>query len=132
MVKYLVALFFVLVFGIGLPTALAATTGYAWGENIGWINFGPASTSVQVTTSGLTGYAWSVNYGWINLNPASSGVKNDGSGNLSGSAWGEQTGYINFSGVTISSSGTFTGQASGTITGRVNFSCDHCNVMTTD
>lgn len=131
--KYLfAAVFCVLIFGIGLPIALAATTGYAWGENIGWINFGPASTSVQVTTSGLTGYAWSANYGWINLSPASSGVKNDGSGNLSGSAWGEQTGYIDFSGVVISSSGTFTGQASGTIAGRINFSCDHCNVVTTD
>ncbi|MCX6721375.1 MAG: hypothetical protein NT026_02110 [Candidatus Staskawiczbacteria bacterium] len=42
---------------------------------------------------------------------------------LSGSAWGENTGWIDFSGVTINSSGQFTGTAEGDIVGTVNFDC---------
>ena len=52
-------------------------SGYAWGENTGWINFGPFSTpgisTVKIDTIngnlggtlGNAGYAWSQNYGWI-------------------------------------------------------------------
>jgi hypothetical protein len=117
------------------PTLASAGTinptyKYAWGENIGWVNFGATNGNVQVTDSGLTGYAWSQNYGWINLNPTNSGVKNDGNGNLSGYAWGQQLGYINFSGVVINSSGVFTGQAYGTVSGRISFDCTNCRVMT--
>ena len=55
--------------------------GYAWGENVGWINFGAmkvdgtcdlASTKPRVrvfvdspTTAKLQGYAWGENIGWI-------------------------------------------------------------------
>jgi hypothetical protein len=45
-------------------------SGYAWGENAGWINFGPflnsATQEVVIGSDGkFNGYAWSQNYGWI-------------------------------------------------------------------
>ena len=100
---------------------------YAWGENIGWINFGCSNCNVQVTDSGITGYAWSPDYGWINLNPTTAGVKNDGKGNLSGYAWGRQLGWINFSGVTINN-GEFSGYA--TVlndSSKISFNCSNNN-----
>ena len=39
---------------------------YAWGENVGWINFEPSSsTGVTVTDTAMNGYAWGENIGWI-------------------------------------------------------------------
>lgn len=108
-----------------------ATNKYAWGPQIGWINFGATNGNVHITNSGLTGYAWSQNYGWINLNPSQGGVKNDGSGNLSGTAWGETIGYVDFGGVKINSSGKFTGAAASASLGAINFDCSNC-VVTTD
>ncbi|MBU1196817.1 MAG: hypothetical protein KKE62_14585 [Proteobacteria bacterium] len=71
---------------------------YAWGENIGWINFNPGyGPGVTVTSTQLTGYAWGENIGWINMNPVYGGVFHDGVGNLSGYAWGENIGWISFS-----------------------------------
>ena len=71
---------------------------YAYGENVGWINFLPLfGPGVTVTDSTVTGYAWGENIGWINLNPHTGGVTNDGEGNLSGYAWGENVGWISFS-----------------------------------
>src|SRR5437660_6460285 len=98
------------------------TSKYAWGENIGWLNFGTPGGNVHITNTALTGYVWTENYGWINLSPTGSGVKNDGHGNLSGSAWSEQLGYIDFSGVKISS-GVFTGTATGALIGKITFDC---------
>ena len=107
-----------------------ATYKYAWGGNIGWINFGVSAGNVHITDSALTGYAWSDNYGWINLAPTTSGVKNNNEGALSGYAWGANLGWIDFSGVTINSSGVFAGSASGTVSGRVSFDCANCAVKT--
>ncbi len=40
--------------------------GYAWSENIGWIDFAPVSGGVSSDSNGfLTGYVWSENIGWI-------------------------------------------------------------------
>src|SRR3989338_1774900 len=64
----------------------------AWGENIGWVNFGCDNCNVHVTDTALSGYALSETVGWINLED----VVNDGQGNLSGLAWGEKIGYIKF------------------------------------
>ena len=61
--------------------AIDSTYKYAWGKNIGWINFGASNGNVSITDSALTGYAWSDNYGWINLNPTNSGVTNNAEGN---------------------------------------------------
>ena len=98
---------------------------YAWGEKIGWINFGTNNGSIHITDSQITGYAWSENYGWINLQPSSFGVTNNGNGGLAGFAWGEQIGYLDFSGVTIDSSGNFHGYADSDTFGRVSFNCEN-------
>jgi len=109
-----------------------STYSWAWGENIGWLNFGWGCPhcNVHITDSAITGYVWNENYGWINLNPSFGGVKNNAEGTLSGYAWGESTGWINFSGVTINSSGVFGGTASGDITGTISFTCNNCGVTT--
>jgi len=122
--------FCLLVFLVLSKISYASTTGYAWGENIGWINFGCSGCNVIVQDDKITGYAWSENYGWINLNPTYGGIKNDGKGNLSGYAWGENLGWINFDGVYIDSNGIFHGIAYGEISGRINFDCPHCLVRT--
>lgn len=99
---------------------------YAWGENVGWINFNPTTgPGVTVTDTDVTGFAWSENLGWINLNPINGGVINDGNGNLSGSAWAENGGWVNFAptgaGVTIDISGLFHGKAWGENIGWISF-----------
>jgi hypothetical protein len=102
-------------------------SGYAWGENTGWINFNPShGGGVTVTDSEVTGFAWGENVGWINLNPATGGVVNDGGGHLSGYAWGENVGWINFApmgaGVTIDPvTGEWSGFAWGENVGWINF-----------
>jgi hypothetical protein len=57
-------------------------SGYAWGENIGWINFGDGTP-----TNG-------VNY--ANANGTDAGVNILGTSELGGLAWGENVGWINF------------------------------------
>jgi len=115
-------------------TILPAHT-YAWGENIGWINFAASSSNVTVTDSGLTGFIWSQSYGWINLAPTTTVgafVANDGHGNLSGYAWGQNTGWISFQGAVINNSGKFTGTigTASTTMGRITFDCTSCDVET--
>ena len=101
---------------------------YAWGENIGWLNFGPnKGPGVTASDSNVVGYVWAENIGWINLLPSAyGGIVNDGAGNLSGYAWGENVGWINFNpvngGVTIDSDGNFDGYAWGENTGWIKFS----------
>ena len=102
-----------------------STYRYAYGENIGWIDFGTTNGNVHVTDSGLSGYALSENTGWINLD----NVVNDGEGNLSGYGWSENTGWINFAptngGVIINSSGEFTGSALSENVGWIIFTGDY-------
>ena len=50
-------------------------SGYAWGENVGWINFEPAYGGVFIdpATGEFSGYAWGENIGWLKfkgLSPA--------------------------------------------------------------
>jgi len=99
---------------------------YAWGENIGWVNFGCDNCNVHVTDSGLSGYALSENIGWIYLGDI---TNNNGGGTLSGYAWSENTGWIKFNptngGVIINSSGEFTGSALGENIGWIIFGGDY-------
>ncbi len=71
-------------FGVNIDTVTGTLSGYAWGENTGWVYFGawPQATAGQVAriarTGGvlsgrLNGYAWSENAGWINLDVAAAG-----------------------------------------------------------
>jgi len=88
---------------------------YAWGENIGFLNWRDANNDTQGVrvrfTSGgfLSGYIWGENIGWINTgngagpyantNNTNYGVNvNLSNGNLTGFAWAENIGWINFSG----------------------------------
>jgi hypothetical protein len=113
---------------------------YAWGENVGWLNFKPRiGPGAHVSGGGLTGFVWGENIGWISLsceNTASCGrvefgVVNDGAGNLSGFAWGENVGWINFNprvtgdatryGVRIDKEGRFDGWVWGENIGWIRF-----------
>ncbi len=99
---------------------------YAYGENIGWLNFEPSEgPGVTVTDTEVTGFVWAENIGWVNLAPNYGGVTNDRSGNLGGYAWGENVGWINFNptggGVTIDNEGNFDGRAWGENIGWIHF-----------
>ena len=115
------------------------TNKWAWGTNIGWINFRPEHGGVTVYEDHLEGYAWGENVGWIRLGSHSGGsytyanttkdnygVNRDPSGNLSGYAWGTNVGWINFNpahgGVCINPiTGSFTGYAWGENVGWISF-----------
>ena len=114
---YLGALIILSALFIGPSISHAATTGYAWGENVGWIDFGSTAGVVTVTDSALSGYAYGENIGWIVLD----GVTNSG-GTLGGYAWGENVGWIDFSQVILNTStGIFSGYAYGENIGWINF-----------
>ncbi|MHC4666287.1 MAG: hypothetical protein ACYS9T_10085, partial [Planctomycetota bacterium] len=41
---------------------------YAYGENVGWLNFEPTEgNGVHVSQTQLTGYVWAENIGWMSL-----------------------------------------------------------------
>jgi len=86
---------------------------WAWGENIGWLNWGdtPSPSNVILTESFMGGFVWAENVGWINLGDGTPdngvsysntsggdhGVNIDPvTGEMSGFAWGENIGWINF------------------------------------
>src|SRR3989338_7441157 len=101
---------FTLCVGALLPTSVFAMTGtvlsthkYAWSNNVGYINL----ENVIITDSELSGFAWATNSSFIMFSPTQGGVANDGNGNLSGSAWGEHLGWIDFDGVAIGTEGVF-------------------------
>jgi len=47
---------------------------WAWGRDIGWVNFNPAGGNVNVGNTEITGHIWSDNYGWVNMQPTNAGV----------------------------------------------------------
>ena len=119
---------------------------FAWGENIGWLNFKDANGGVQgvrLMGNHLRGWIWAENVGWINVgngagpyantNGTNHGVNvNPATGELSGFAWGENIGWINFSTVpSVGAQGArfdfasrrFTGYAWGENVGWINL--DH-------
>jgi hypothetical protein len=123
-----------------LPVFASSATGtidtshrYAWGENLGWLNFGCNGCNIVITDTKLTGYFWSRQYGWVNLAPtSSSGVTNNCLGQLGGSAWSSNLGWIDFTGASIDFNKKFSGVAGvvGTKTGRITFNCANCDVKT--
>lgn len=104
-----------------------STYRYAWGENVGFIDFGSEAGDVHISDSSLSGYAYSDSIGWINL----SAVTNNGEGIFSGYAWGENVGFIDFGHVTIDNDGVFEGYAWGESIGFILFGTGS-NKVTTD
>jgi len=93
---------------------------FAWSDKIGQIDM----AGVKVTDTQLKGVAITTGFGLINFDDPSFKVKNDGMGNLSGSAYGTQTGLINFAGVRIGTDGYFSGTADGSfVSGIIYFDC---------
>jgi len=129
---FLVTIFCFANFALAAEGTIDPDYKYAWGENMGWLNFAATNGDVVVSDTALTGYVWSENYGWINLAPTNGGVDNNCSGILSGYAWSEGLGWIDFTGVTINSVGEFTGMAGNAEdpAGRINFDCLNCDVRT--
>ncbi len=91
-------------------TTVDATNRWAWGAQIGWLDFrGDGTNGVVLGEYSCSGYAYAAHVGWISLghgptngyqysNASSNdwGVNHDGLGNLSGFAWGAQIGWISF------------------------------------
>ena len=64
-------------FGVN-QDGLGNLRGYAYGANIGWINFeNTGAPKVDLVTGNLSGYVWSANCGWISLNNAVAYVQTD-------------------------------------------------------
>jgi hypothetical protein len=105
-------------FAATLASAAAQSTispdaRFAWGANLGWINFRPDTAPAEGVRVGdffLSGKAWAGNVGWIdfgdgtplngvrysNTDHVDFGVNHDGAGNLRGLAWAPNIGWINF------------------------------------
>ncbi len=90
-----------------------ASLKYAWGENVGWLNWRDAnggSQGAEIRATCLSGFVWAENVGFINLGDGSpangsrygntdgsdTGVNIDANGDLYGYAWGENIGWVNF------------------------------------
>ncbi|MCX6354635.1 MAG: hypothetical protein NTZ78_07000 [Candidatus Aureabacteria bacterium] len=110
-----------------------------WGESIGWVNLRTAHAELKIGSNILAGWVWLENCGWVCLGEGRPlngerysnggaydwGVNNDGRGNLSGFAWSEVTGWINFSTshsrVYLDETGQFYGYAWGENAGWMHF-----------
>jgi len=110
-----------------------------WGESIGWVNLRTIHTDLKIGSNILDGWVWLENCGWVGLGNGHPlmrerysnrgacdwGVNNDGHGELSGFAWSEVTGWINFrtshSQVYLDETGQFYGYAWGENVGWMHF-----------
>ena len=70
-------------------------TGYAWGEQLGYISFNGTGYQVKMNNSNLYGHAYSQEFGYISFNGSNYNVS-EKDGVIIGYAYGEHTGYINF------------------------------------
>ena len=91
-------------------TTIDSTNKFAYGANVGWINWeGDVTNGVRLTCDYVADFAYGANIGWIhmgagptngvqysNLSSNDYGVNIDGDGNLSGFAYGASIGWINF------------------------------------
>jgi hypothetical protein len=96
---------------IQAATSINATNNYAYGANIGWMDWrGDTNRGAVIGEYVCSGYFWGADVGWIHLGsnaPANGiqyqnnsaidyGVNHDGLGNLRGYAYGANIGWINF------------------------------------
>jgi hypothetical protein len=92
-------------------STINAANKYAYGANVGWLDFrGDTNNGVVIGEYVCSGNIYAANVGWINLgggvpvnniqyqnNAANDyGVNHDGAGNLRGYAYGANIGWINF------------------------------------
>jgi hypothetical protein len=92
-------------------TTIDAANRYAYGANLGWLNWvADTNNGAVIGEYVCSGCLYSANVGWINLGSGSSangiyyqnnsaadfGVNQDGLGNLRGYAWGANIGWLNF------------------------------------
>jgi hypothetical protein len=92
-------------------TTINATNKFAYGANIGWMDWrGDINSGAVIGEYVCSGYVYGANVGWIHLGsnaPANGiqyqnnsatdyGVNHDGLGNLRGFAYGANIGWINF------------------------------------
>ena len=70
-------------------------TGYAYGEQFGYISFNGTGYQVTMKNNKLSGYAYSENFGFISFNGTNYNVTNI-NGVFVGYAYGENVGYIDF------------------------------------
>jgi hypothetical protein len=125
-----VSSFFILhsAFPTRAATTIDAVNTYAYGANLGWLNWtGDAHNGAVIGEYVCSGYVYSANTGWINLGGGSPtngiyyqnlsagdfGVNQDGLGNLRGYAWGANIGWIAFENNGAPKVDLFTGKLSG-------------------
>ncbi|MCA9276515.1 MAG: hypothetical protein KDA29_10860 [Phycisphaerales bacterium] len=121
---------------------------FAWGENIGFLNFAdagdpPGSAGVFANPDHLEGFIWGENIGWVHVGAGNGPYDNTTgldfgvnistrTGALSGYAWGENVGWINFNGGAMATppnparieDGRFRGYAWGENIGWINLDDD--------
>jgi hypothetical protein len=100
-----------LIFGATTATTIDPLNKYAYGANVGWMDWrGDTNNGAVIGDYVCSGYIYSANCGWINLGSGSPlngiryknvsvndfGVNNDGLGNLRGYAYGANIGWLNF------------------------------------
>ena len=67
--KIFIFSFLMFFISVKVVAADGVLSGYAWGENVGWIDFAPTGGGVSANSSGdLYGYAWGENIGWLSFN----------------------------------------------------------------
>ncbi|MEI6659915.1 MAG: peptidoglycan-binding domain-containing protein [bacterium] len=132
-----ISMFFsAILFSTHVAYASSSTSGYAWSENSGYVDF----SQVTVDDSALSGYAYSPDIGWISLNCSNTNTCGtidykvvNTSGVLSGYAWSENTGYVDFSQVSVNTTtGVFSGYAYSPNIGWISMNCSNttsCNTI---
>ncbi len=121
--------------------AAPLATGYAWAEKAGWIHINqpapPAPDVAAAEATYLRGFLWGKAAGWIHLGvgpakglsysnatAADQGVNIGAAGRLSGFAWSEKLGAIDFNvepGIFLSAGGHLSGRAWSRTAGWVTF-----------
>ncbi len=112
------------------PTTIDAANHFAYGANIGWMDWrGDTANGAVIGEFVCSGNIYSANVGWISLGSGSPtngiyyqnvsagdfGVNQDGLGNLRGYAWGANIGWINFESTGAPKVDLYTGNLSGSV-----------------
>lgn len=132
--KFILFILFLVLLFMGTNAFASTTNGtidstyhYAWGENIGWVDF----ANVTVSDTGLSGSIYGENVGWIDVSTIIN-TPNDLNyqADLSGYAWGENIGWVDFSKAAIGTNGVFTGGIYGENIGWIIFDNGNSKIAT--